>query len=174
VQITMISIGLARGERIRPGEWLGLLLAFAGLVYLMSPGLTAPSPTGVFLMSVAGAAWGYYSLRATGEHRPVAATAGTFIRAIPLAAGALAIVWASGQAHATWSGIGLAAICGAVTSGLGYALWYLALGQLRTSLAAVVQLSVPILTAAAGVILLGEQVTWRLAWASAAILGGAA
>ena len=172
VQITMLGLGVAGGERPGPWEWTGLALALAGLIYLVSPGLTAPSPIGVLLMAISGAAWGYYSLGAKGVRSPIAATAGNFARAIPMAAGALIVIWRIGQPHASWSGFGLAATCGAVTSGLGYAIWYFVLKDLRTSLAAVVQLTVPVLAAVAGVILLGEQLTWRLVLASAAILGG--
>ena len=174
VQMTMLGIGIARGEPPRPAEWTGLVVALGGLVYLVSPGLAAPSPTGVFLMAVAGAAWGCYSVAAKGVSSPVAATAGNFTRAIPPAAGVVVVVCAIGRPHATWSGIGLAAVSGAITSGLGYALWYLVVKDLRTSLAAIVQLAVPVLASAAGVILLGEQLKWRMVVASAAILGGVA
>lgn len=172
VQMTMLGISIAGGERPRPLEWTGLALAFGGLVYLVYPGLAAPDPIGVLLMTVSGAAWGYYSLAARGVRSPIATTAGNFTRAIPLAAGALIVIWGIGRPHASWSGMGLAATSGAVTSGLGYAIWYVALKDLRTSLAAIVQLTVPVFTAAAGVILLGEQLTWRLVLASGAILGG--
>jgi drug/metabolite transporter (DMT)-like permease len=174
VQMTMLGIGMAGGERPRPAEWIGLLVAFGGLVYLVSPGMTAPSPVGVFLMLISGAAWGYYSLAARDVSAPIAATAGNFSRATPIAAAALIIISRIGHIHASWPGIGLAAVSGAVTSGLGYALWYFTLRGLRTSLAAIVQLTVPVLASTAGVILLGERFTWRLALASAAILGGVA
>ena len=174
VQVTMLAIGVAGGERLLPLEWTGLAVALGGLVYLLSPGLTAPSPIGVSLMALSGAAWGYYSLVAKGVSSPIAATAGNFTRAIPLAVGALIVVWAAGHPHASWPGIGLAATSGALTSGLAYALWYVALRDLRTSIAAIVQLTVPVIAGAAGVVLLGEQMTWRLALASSAILGGVA
>ena len=174
VQVSMLGIGIAQGERPRLSEWTGLAVAFGGLVYLVSPGMTAPSPVGVSLMAVSGASWGYYSFAARGISSPMAATAGNFVRAIPLAVGALIVLWAIGHPHATWFGIGLAAASGGVASGLGYALWYTALKNLSTSLAAIVQLTVPVLTAAAGVMLLDERLTWRLALASAVILGGVA
>ena len=174
VQLTMIGFAIVRGERPSASEWTGLALAFGGLVYLVSPGLTAPSPAGVFLMTVAGAAWGYYSLAAKDFRSPVAATAGNFTRATPLAAAAVVAVWIAGRPHATWSGVGLAAVSGAITSGFGYAIWYVVLKDLRASLAAIVQLTVPVIAAAAGIILLDESWTWRLLIASAAILGGVA
>ncbi len=172
VQITMLGVGMAGGERPRLSEWTCLATAFAGLVYLVSPGLTAPSTIGVSLMVLSGVAWGYYSLAARGVRSPIASTAGNFARAIPLVAVALMVIWVMGRAHVSWPGVGLAATSGAVTSGLGYAIWYIALRDLRTSVAAIVQLSVPVFTAAAGVILLKEQLTWRLVLASGAILGG--
>jgi len=174
VQLTMLGIATAGGEWPRSSEWTGLAVAFGGLVYLASPGLTAPSRMGVLLMAVSGTAWGYYSIAAKDQRSPIAATAGNFARAVPLAAGTFIVIWVFGQPHASWPGVGIAAISGAVTSGLGYAIWYLTLQDLRTSLAAVVQLTVPVLTAAAGVILLGEPLTWRVVLASGAILGGVA
>ena len=174
VQITMLAIGIARGENPGPLEWTGLAVAFAGFVCLAFPGITAPSTLGLFLMAVSGAAWGYYTLAAKGFSSMIAATAGNFLRAIPLAAAALFIAWTTGQVHITSHGAALAATSGALTSGIGYAIWYVALRHLRTSLAAIVQLTVPLLAAAAGVLLLGEQFTWRLLLASAAILGGVA
>jgi drug/metabolite transporter (DMT)-like permease len=174
VQLTMVGLGIANGERLRLSEWTGLAVAFAGLVYLVSPGLTAPSPAGVLLMTVSGVAWGYYSTAARDVSAPIAATAGNFAGAIPPAVGALLVTWGIGQSHASWSGIGLATLCGAVTSGLGYAIWYVALRALRMGFAAIVQLTVPALAAAAGVIWLGEPLTGRPLLASAAILGGVA
>jgi drug/metabolite transporter (DMT)-like permease len=174
VEITMLGAGIARGERPRPLEWTGLAMAFGGLVYLVTPGTSAPSPVGFSLMAVSGAAWGHYSLAARDAGSPIAATAGNFTRAIPLAAGALLLVWEFGRLHASWPGAGLAMTSGAVTSGLAYALWYAALKDLRSSIAAIVQLTVPAIAAAAGVVLLGEHLTWRLALASGVILGGVA
>ncbi len=174
VQITMLGIAIAGGERPRSSEWIGSAVASGGLVYLAFPGLTAPSGIGVLLMAASGTAWGYYSIAAKGERSPIAATAGNFARAVPLAAGTLIVIWGFGKPHASTPGVWIAAVSGAVTSGLGYAIWYLTLKDLRTGLAAIVQLTVPVLTAAAGVILLGEPLTWRVVLASGAILGGVA
>lgn len=174
VQITMLGLGIASGERPRTSEWIGLILAFGGLVYLVLPGLTAPSPVGVALMTGSGAAWGYYSMAAKGVRFPIAVTAGNFIRATPMAAVTLLVIWATGRLHASWAGLVLAAISGAFTSGLGYAIWYRTLKNLRTSRAAIVQLTVPVLAALAGVLFLGEKLAWRLIVASMAILGGVA
>ncbi|HEX2252240.1 MAG TPA: DMT family transporter [Thermoanaerobaculia bacterium] len=203
VQGTMIGLGLARGERPRPLEWAGLAVAFAGLVYLVSPGLAAPSPTGSLMMALAGAAWGVYSLRGRGTNRPVAVTAGNFLRAVPLAAAVLCAVAVLGDAgfagaapgpaldrlgpaswglggglglasglHLTARGAFLAVLSGAVTSGLGYVVWYAALRGLTATRAATLQLAVPVLAAGGGVALLGEPVTLRLVIATLLILGG--
>ncbi|MEO8028676.1 MAG: DMT family transporter [Bryobacteraceae bacterium] len=174
VQITMLGVGIARGERPPPAEWLGLAFALGGLAYLVSPGLTAPSPGGVALMAASGIAWGYYSLAAKGVQSPIAATAGNFVRAAPMAGAALLILWMSGRTQTSASGLALATVSGAVTSGLGYVLWYLALERLPSSRAAIVQLTVPVIAAVAGVVLLGEPPTFRLLFAAMAILGGVA
>ena len=174
VQITMIAVGMIRGERLRLLEWTGLTLAFVGLAYLVSPSLTAPSLGGATLMAISGVAWGCYSLAAKGIRFPTAATAGNFARATPMAAATMLLVCTIGQPHTSLVGLALAGISGAVTSGLGYAIWYMALKGLSTSRAAIVQLTVPVIAGVAGVAFLGEQMTWRLALAATATLGGIA
>ena len=172
VQITMIGVGMKQGERPRASEWLGLSMALMGLIYLVSPGLTAPPLAGAGLMAVSGMSWGAYSLAGKGVQSPTAATAGNFLRAVPMATIVALAVWVSGRTHASSFGIVLATISGAVTSGLGYVIWYMALRSLTTTRAAIVQLTVPIIAAVAGVVFLGEQMTWRLVSATGAILGG--
>ena len=172
VQLTMFAVGLRSGERFTPVAWAGFALAVGGLLYLVSPGLAAPPLAGTLLMAAAGIAWGVYSLRGRGAGEPVAATAGNFVRAAPLALG-LSLGFAS-QFKVSGSGVMLAIASGAVTSGLGYVLWYAALPQLSALRAATVQLSVPPLAAIGGVLLLSEALTMRLVAASAAILGGIA
>ena len=172
VQATMLAWGLRRGERPGRAEWVGLTAALAGLVALVRPGLSAPDPAGAVLMIAAGIAWGAYSLRGRGATRPLAATASNFARAVPLA-GALSI-GLLGSAHADLRGALLAATSGALTSGVGYSLWYAALAGLTSTQAAVVQLSVPVLAAAGGVALLGEMLTPRLVACGGIILGGVA
>jgi drug/metabolite transporter (DMT)-like permease len=172
VQATMLGWGLWRGQRLGRGQVAGLVLAMGGLTALLLPGASAPPVTGALLMLAAGAAWGVYSLRGRGAGEPTAVTAGNFIRA-----GALALVL--GLAGLPWARIdpmGLVwALCsGALTSGLGYAVWYAALKGLHPASSASVQLSVPVLTALGGVALLSEPVTLRLALCSLAILGGIA
>ena len=170
VQATMIGVGLVRGERPRVREWVGLITAMAGLVYLVLPGITAPDPIGAMLMLASGVGWGVYSLRGQGSPAPVAATAGNFARTLPFAILAVVIAW--GSLHTTPRGVALAVVSGAVTSGLGYVVWYLALRGLTATRAAIVQLAVPVIAAAGGIVVLAEEPTVRLAVASVLILGG--
>jgi drug/metabolite transporter (DMT)-like permease len=173
VQVTMIGWGLVRGERPRALEIVGVALALGGLVLLALPGVRGGvDPLGAALMAVAGVAWGVYSLRGRQAQRPIAANADNFLRSlVPAAAVGVAC---AGRAHLTWHGAALAATSGAVTSGLGYCMWYAALRGLSATRAAIVQLPVPVLSAAGAVLLLGESVTGRMVGAAAAILGGTA
>ncbi len=186
VQATMLTIGIARGERLTAIQILGLLLAYAGLVGLVLPGVTAPPFVNAVLMISAGAAWGVYSLRGKGSGSATAETAGNFIRAVPMAA-LLFILTAQlngldlrqtlyGTAFGAVSllGIAYAILSGAVTSGIGYAVWYEAIKTLPATIAAGLQLTVPVLAALAGVVLLNEPITHRLIVASLVILGGVA
>jgi drug/metabolite transporter (DMT)-like permease len=172
VQATMIGYGLWGGERLRPWQVAGLLCAFAGLIGLLLPGLSAPPLDGAVLMLGSGIAWGIYSLRGKGAGDPIGVTAGNFLRAVPLAAGlSIAMLpWASLDSAGFWYAI----LSGALTSGVGYVIWYTALRGLNATTAATVQLSVPVIAAAGGIMLLGESITPRLLIASAAILGGVA
>lgn len=170
VQMTMISAGLRAGERPRPMQWMGLLLAFGGLAGLSWPGLTAPDPVGAALMALAGVAWGIYSLRGRKSSRPLFDTAGNFLRAVPFAALLSVVMMAS--AHASLRGLALATASGAFASGVGYSVWYSVLPRLSATRAAIVQLSVPVLAAAGGIVFLGEPVTQRLLLNGATILAG--
>ena len=172
VQLTMLGAGLGSGERFGPIAWLGFLLAAGGLVYLVLPGVAAPPLLGAVMMAVAGVAWGVYSLRGRGVADPLAATSRNFLRAVPLAL-ALSVIFVA-RAHADATGIALAVASGALTSGLGYVVWYAALARLSAMQAATVQLSAPLLAAFGGALLLSEAITPRLAAASVAILGGIA
>lgn len=172
VQATMISYGLLKGERLRALQTAGLVLALAGLVGLLLPGLSAPPLMGSVLMLGAGVAWGVYSLRGRGEGDPTSVTAGNFLRAVAFTA-ALSLAMLS-SASVDIAGAGYAIASGALASGVGYAIWYTALRGLIATSAATVQLSVPVLTAVGGIIFLGEAVTLRLVAASAAVLGGIA
>jgi drug/metabolite transporter (DMT)-like permease len=170
VQATMIGAGLSRGERPQLREWAGLVTAMAGLIYLVLPGMAAPDPRGAVLMIASGVGWGVYSLRGKKRAAPVAETAGNFASTLPFAMLAVTIAW--GTLHATPRGVALAVTSGAVTSGLGYVTWYLALRGLTATRAAIVQLAVPVIAAAGGVAVLAEEPTVRLAVASVLILGG--
>jgi len=172
VQLTMLGAGLGSGERFGAVAWLGFVLAAGGLVYLVLPGVAAPPLLGAVLMAVAGVAWGVYSLRGRGVADPLAATSRNFLRAVPLAL-VLSVIFVA-RAHADATGIALAVASGALTSGIGYVVWYAALARLSAMQAATVQLSVPLLAAFGGVLLLSEAITPRLAAASVAILGGIA
>jgi drug/metabolite transporter (DMT)-like permease len=172
VQTTMISWGVRRGERLRVRQFAGLALALAGLVVLLFPGLSAPPLVGSILMLGAGVAWGIYSLRGKTVSDPVSATAGNFLRAVPFAA--VLIVALFPRAHVDLAGIGYAMLSGAVASGAGYVIWYTALPGLKAASAATVQLSVPVLAAAGGILLLGEPLTLRFLFASITVLGGIA
>jgi drug/metabolite transporter (DMT)-like permease len=170
VQITMIAVGLYTGERPAILEWLGLFVAIAGLIYLVSPGITAPSIVGSLLMATAGIAWGIYSLRGRGSSDPVGVTTDNFLRTVPLAVG-LTLVWLS-KLTITPAGFLWAALSGSITSGVGYVLWYAALPRLTATRAATVQLAVPVLAALAGVVVLAEAISVRLVISAVVILGG--
>lgn len=172
VQATMIFWALREGERLRLVQIAGLFLALAGLVALVFPGLTAPPLGAAALMLSAGIAWGIYSLRGKAAGDPLRATAGNFLRAVPLAVLLSLLVWRS--ANFDRAGIVYAIASGALASGIGYAIWYTALPALKASGAATVQLSVPVLAAAGGIAFLGEPITLRFALASIAVLGGIA
>ena len=172
VQLSMIAWGLYRGERFNRTASVGLILAIGGLLALLLPGASAPPLGGALLMLLAGLAWGVYSLLGRGVADPLAATAGNFLRAVPMALVVSALLL--GQARWDLPGLVYAVFSGALTSGIGYAIWYTALRGLKSFQAASVQLSVPILTALAGSLLLDEALTLRLAISAATVLGGIA
>lgn len=172
VQATMISVGIWRGDRPDLIEWIGMATAMGGLVYLLSPGLNAPPAIGAALMVVSGVAWGLYSLYGQGESAPTAATAGNFIRAAPVMLLLALAFWP--ELKGDIDGVLLAIASGALASGIGYAIWYAALPGLAPSIAATVQLTVPAIAAAGGIVFLGETATLRVLLAGALILGGVA
>lgn len=176
VQFTMMGYGLATGERVAGLRLVGLLLALGGLVWLLLPGLAAPPWLEAALMLAAGVAWGVYSLLGKGAGDPTAATGGNFLRSLPFAAVLMLAATTSGTVDRPMDQMGAfyAILSGAVTSGLGYVLWYAALPMLRATSAATVQLSVPAIAALGGVVLLAEPITARLLVASVAVLGGIA
>lgn len=172
VQLSMTAWGVFRGERLHPLQIVGMTLAGAGLLVLLLPGTNTPSLSASLLMLLAGGAWGAYSLLGRAVADPLAATAGNFIRALPFAA-ALCLLTLNGL---DWdqAGVIYALLSGGLASGIGYAIWYAALPGLAATQAASVQLSVPLLTALAGSLLLGEALTGTLLAAGVAILGGIA
>ncbi|HEX8251255.1 MAG TPA: DMT family transporter [Pyrinomonadaceae bacterium] len=172
VQLTMIGAALAKGERPQILEWLGLFFAFAGLVYLVFPGLSAPPFLSCALMAAAGVAWGFYTLRGRGSRNPLAETTGNFLRSVPMMLlVALPLIY---RIHLSPKGIIFAVLSGAMASGIGYSVWYAALKYHTATRAAILQLSVPALAAAGGVIFLAEIISARLLLASGLILGGIA
>lgn len=175
VQITMLGWGIAKGERPTRLQWLGLAIALAALVWLVSPSVEAPPLYAALAMAVAGIGWGVYSLLGKGAGDPTRATAGNFIRASLIAAMlAVPALMLYPETMPSQNGIALAVASGAITSGLGYAIWYTALKDLTSTRAGIAQLSVPAIAAIGGVLFLSEPITLRFALASGAILGGVA
>ena len=174
VQISMLSIAWWRGERLSARQWSGFALASSGVVYLLLPGIKAPPLAAAMLMLVAGVGWGIYTVLARQLGDPVQATTINFVRASLLALIVLAIslVWQRPQLDG--QGMLLAMLSGAVTSGLGYVIWYAAVARINTGTAAVAQLSVPLITALAGLWLLQEALTMRLLLSGVVILLGIA
>lgn len=172
VQLTMVAISIANGERPGRFEWIGMAIAFGGLIYLALPGLQAPPLVSSVLMTAAGAAWGFYTLSGKGVTDPLAATAGNFARAVPFAL--VPLVFFAGSLKISVHGAILAALSGAVASGVGYAVWYAVLKYHSATRAAVLQLSVPAIAAVGGIVFLAEAFTPRFAIASVLILGGIA
>ena len=172
VQVTMIGYGVWSGERLLSQQFVGLMLAFGGLVGLLLPGLSAPPLFGAILMLGAGAAWGVYSLCGRSAGDPIKGTAGNFMHAVPMAA-TMSILMVN-RTSINNIGFWYAVASGALASGIGYAIWYTVLPGLRASQAATVQLSVPLIAALGGIVFLGEPISLRLLITSVVILGGIA
>lgn len=170
VQISMIGFGLLKGEQINRAQYAGLGCAIAGLVVLLLPGLSAPPLFAALLMATSGIAWAVYSVLGKSVSNPTFETAGNFIRSLPMALGLVLLFIPS--TSPTADGVFYAIASGAITSGIGYALWYAALPHLQSVTAATIQLSVPVITAVGGLLLLNENISLRLAIASVAVLGG--
>ncbi len=170
VQIMMIVVSIITGSKLHNVEWVGLLLAFSGIVYLVTPSLTTPSLTGFILMMIAGIAWAFYTLSGRGSNNPLSDTAYNFLRTSPLLV--ILIMFALQDAHISSEGVLIAILSGAVCSGLGYSIWYVALPALSVTQAAVIQLFAPIIAAFGGVIFTHEEITLHLAFSSCLVLGG--
>ena len=170
VQMTMVAAAIFKGERPTPLEWIGLAVAVGGLVYLVFPGLESPPIISSLLMAAAGMSWGFYSIRGRSSGDPLANTTGNFVRSLPFAA-VLALIFIP-NLHLTNRGILLAVLSGALSSGVGYTVWYAAIKFHTATRAAVLQLGVPVIAAILGIVLLNELASLRLGIASLLILGG--
>ncbi|MEB8433448.1 DMT family transporter [Cocleimonas sp. KMM 6892] len=170
VQVTMILTGLLQGKSLIPIEWIGLCLAFSGLVLFLVPGAAAPSLSGFGLMTLSGIAWAFYTLAGRGSQNPLLDTTNNFLRTLPFIL--LLIFFTVDKAQLSSQGVLLAILSGSVTSGLGYAIWYSALSGLTITKAAIIQLSVPIIAAIGGVIFVSEEITTMLIVSSLLVLGG--
>jgi len=170
VQITMVLLSLISGARLHFTEWLGISIAFSGFVYLIFPGVTTPSLMGFVLMTIAGIAWGIYTLMGRGSNNPLMDTGYNFFRTIPLVV--ILLIVTISNANYSVEGVFLAVLSGGIASGVGYTIWYIALGGLSGMQAAALQLLVPVIAAFGGVIFVSEEVTLRLIVSAALILGG--
>ncbi|MDE3029630.1 MAG: DMT family transporter [Paracoccaceae bacterium] len=172
VQVTMFAVAIGGSEAVAPRRLIGAAIAFAGLIWLMWPGGgAAPDPLGAGLMAAAGVGWGIYSVLGRASGDPTMETAANFLLAVPFGLVALLV---TAEVPPTADGIALALTSGVVTSGLGYALWYSILPRMQTSVAAIAQLTVPVIATAAGVVLMGEAVTTRFTFATVLVIGGVA
>ena len=170
VQITMILASLIFGNKLHLVEWIGIASACLGFIYLVQPSLTTPSLTGFILMTVAGIAWGIYTLRGKGSKQAIQDSASNFFYTLPFVVTLLIIEF--NNTNLSRSGIVLAIVSGAVASGMGYTVWYMTVKRLSTLQASVVQLLVPVIAAVGGVIFAQESISMRLILSSIAILGG--
>lgn len=171
VQLTMILLSLISGNRMHATEWAGLSLAFAGFLFLILPGSTHTfSHTGFLLMALSGIAWGIYTLKGRNSLNPLADTTYNFSRTIPFVV--MLTLFTIQHMHLSIQGVILALLSGGIASGIGYAIWYVALAGLSATQAAVVQLLVPVIAALGGVIFVSEPLTYRLTLSGSMILGG--
>jgi len=170
VQLTMILFGSAMGERHGRTVWIGIIAAFGGLAYLLMPSVSAPPLISALLMALAGIAWGIYTIRGKTSVDPLSDTGLNFVATIPLSV--LAYLVFRSDAHLTSKGVTLAILSGTLASGIGYVVWYSVLPRLSRTTAATVQLSVPVIAAFGGILLLSEPITLRLLIASLVVLGG--
>ncbi len=169
LQIVVFGWAIVEGGKIPVLRWIGAGIALTGLCVLLWPSGTARVPLGgAISMTIAGASWAVYTLLGRAESDPLGATASNFLLCLPLVA--IAMLWV-GVGQMPLPGIITATIAGALTSGLGYALWYRALPSLPTTVAGIAQLSVPVIAVAAGVLFLSEPLTLRLVLAGALVLG---
>ncbi|WP_139302527.1 DMT family transporter [Thalassotalea sp. PP2-459] len=172
VQVTLVLFSFIKGHKISLLEWLGLLIAFIGFVYLMADELGQPSLIGLILMTISGITWGIYTQSGLDGLAPIQNTTANFTCTIPLILVSMFLI--TTEVSLSFQGIILAIISGAVTSAIGYALWYNILPSFTSIQAGVVQLLVPIVAAIGGVIFVNDAITIKLFIASLLVLGGAA
>jgi drug/metabolite transporter (DMT)-like permease len=168
----MLGVALVTGARFSALQWLGFILAIIGLVYLFLPGISAPPIIGSLIMMIAGIAWGVYSIKGKKVHLPTLATTENFVRSLPFCI--VLILLSVNILQLSTYGIVLAVASGAITSGIGYAIWYAVLPSLKSASAATLQLTVPVIATVGGILWLDEELSLRLILASCAILGGVA
>ena len=169
VQFTMIGWGIYKQERLTAVQWLAFIVAFVAFVYLMLPSQTAPPVMAAVLMSISGVAWGIYSIRGKACVSPLRATTYNFIRSL-LVLPILIVVGMSQLKNVRMEGVLLAIASGAIASGVGYSIWYVAMPLLKSTHAAIVQLCVPVLAAIAGAVFLSETLTVQFMLPSSIIL----
>jgi drug/metabolite transporter (DMT)-like permease len=172
VQLTMILMSIFKGERLLAIEWVGMIVAFVGFIYLVLPQLGTPSLIGFIMMSISGIAWGFYTLAGRGSKNPLGDTSYNFLRTLPLVT--VLLVVSIQQLALTTEGVVWAVLSGSLASGVGYSIWYSALRGLSSTQAAVVQLLVPMIAALGGVMFMSEVITTRLMISGGMILGGIA
>lgn len=172
VQLSILLIAYFSGQKLHMVEWVGIGISFCGFIYLVWPLLSQPSFIGAILMIIAGVSWGIYTLVGRGSQSPLTDTCYNFLRTLPFVI--ILCLLTHRYFELTTSGVLLAILSGAITSGIGYAIWYLVLASLTTTQAAVLQLTVPIIAAIGGVVLVAEPMTLRLALSSFLVLGGIA
>ncbi len=170
VQISMVLAAIKSGYRLHMTEWLGLVIAFSGFVYLVLPGASSPSIDGFILMLIAGISWAFYSLKGLNSQSPLLETSYNFLKTLPFII-ILGLLFYS-QAHFSKQGVLLAICSGAITSAVGYTIWYMALTGLTSAQAAVSQLAVPALATLGGIVFLSEKISYPFVVASLMILGG--
>jgi drug/metabolite transporter (DMT)-like permease len=170
VQITMILLSLISGTRLHISEWAGISIAFTGFIYLIMPSISTPSINGFILMAVSGISWAIYTLKGRSSKNPLMDTTYNFLRTIPFVV-ILAFLTMKNISYSS-EGVILAVLSGAITSGVGYTIWYIALRGLSSTQAAVIQLAVPVIAAIGGVVFVSEIITYRLIISTSIVLGG--
>lgn len=173
VQLTLLGVGVARGQVRGAVPVLALALALSGLVVLVVDKGLSGSFSAIALMALAGLAWGVQTALGATAQSPSQTMTRNFVLAA-LAAALILLPWLPNWQAVTWQGALLALASGSLASGLGYALWYWVLPQITALLAGISQLAVPLIAAAAGLVYLQEPIDTRFLIASVLILGGVA